>query len=186
MGGFANMMLSSQNSNMSIFDEQPSQNNDENENENENENDMEEVPFGTETQTKFHELEVLTGEENEATGHSVRAKLYCLDEQTWKERGVGTLRLNYPRNNDKSPRLGKLSVLSRPLLFMRADNVLRVILNVALFHGMHVERSQEKFVRIFAFEGDLLVHLAIKLLNSNAADDLYEAIMDGCNTSNSK
>ncbi|RHZ74828.1 hypothetical protein Glove_219g9 [Diversispora epigaea] len=60
-----------------------------------------------------------------------------------------------------------------------------VILNVALFNGMHVER-QEKFVRIFAFEGDFLVHLAIKLSNSNAADDLYKAIMDRCNASNSK
>ncbi|RHZ76675.1 hypothetical protein Glove_194g179 [Diversispora epigaea] len=61
---------------------------------------------------------------------------------------------------------------------MRADNVLKVILNVALFHGMHVERSQEKFIRLFAFEGkgDSLVHLAIKLSNSNEADNLYEAI----------
>ncbi|CAG8532503.1 5631_t:CDS:10 [Diversispora eburnea] len=127
-----------------------------------------EVPFGG-TRTLLQELEVLTGEENEITRHSVRAKLYCMDGQTWKERGVGILRLNYPRNYEKSPRL-----------VMRADGVLRVILNVALFHGMHVERSQEKFVRLFAFEGkgDLLVHLAIKLSNSNAADDLYEAIMD--------
>ncbi|RHZ75141.1 hypothetical protein Glove_217g243 [Diversispora epigaea] len=63
---------------------------------------------------------------------------------------------------------------------MRADNVLRVILNVTLFRGMNVERSQEKFVRLFAFEGNgaSLVHLAIKLSNSNEADNLYEAIKD--------
>ncbi|RHZ73632.1 hypothetical protein Glove_230g16 [Diversispora epigaea] len=164
MGGFASMALSSQKSNMSIFDEQPSQNDDENK----NEIGMEkEVPLGTETQTLFHELEVSTGEENESTRHSIRAKLYCLDGQTWKERGVGILKINYPKNNEKSPRL-----------VMRADNVLRVILNVSLFHGMHIERSQEKFVRLFAFEGDILVHLAVKLPNSNAADDLYKAIMD--------
>jgi len=50
---------------------------------------------------------------------------------------------------------------------MRADNVLRVILNVTLFHGMNVERSQDKFVRLFAFEGNgaSLVHLAIKVCN---------------------
>lgn len=50
---------------------------------------------------------------------------------------------------------------------MRTDGVYRVILNVALFHGMHVEKSQEKFVRLFAFEGkgDSLVHLAIKVCN---------------------
>ncbi|RHZ88162.1 hypothetical protein Glove_26g128 [Diversispora epigaea] len=169
MGSFAST-LSSQRSNISIFDEQPSQNNEENDNDKDKESEAEEeVPFGTGTRTLLQELEVLTGEENEITQHSVRAKLYCMDGQTWKERGVGILRLNYPRNYEKSPRL-----------VMRADGVLRVILNVALFHGMHVERSQEKFVRLFAFEGkgDLLVHLAIKLSNSNAADDLYDAIMD--------
>ncbi|RHZ80788.1 hypothetical protein Glove_132g154 [Diversispora epigaea] len=150
MGGFANMALSSQKSNMSIFDEQISQNNDE---EKVNTNNVEEeVPFKTGTQTLLQESEVLTGEENEITEHSVRAKLYFLDEQTWKERGVGILKINYPRNYETSPRL-----------VMRTENVLRVILNVALFRGMHVERSQEKF-----------------LSNSNAADTLYEAIRDGC------
>ncbi|RHZ66109.1 hypothetical protein Glove_309g151 [Diversispora epigaea] len=61
---------------------------------------------------------------------------------------------------------------------MRDDNALRVFLNVALFPGMHVERSQEKFVKLLAFEGSQLVHLAIELSNSNAADGLYEALMD--------
>jgi Ran-binding protein 3 len=48
---------------------------------------------------------------------------------------------------------------------MRADGVLKVILNVALFHGMSVERAQEKYVRVIAFEGNdqIPVHLAIKV-----------------------
>ena len=48
---------------------------------------------------------------------------------------------------------------------MRADGVLKVILNVALFHGMSVERSQERFVRIVAFEGNdqIPAHLAVKV-----------------------
>ncbi|RHZ59060.1 hypothetical protein Glove_365g106 [Diversispora epigaea] len=166
MGSFANI-LSSQKPNFSIFDEQTSQTNEE-----ENENDEykesgaeEEVPFGTVTQTLLQEQKVITGEEDEVTKHLVRAKLYCMDGQ-WKERGVGTLRLNYPKNNKKSPRL-----------VMRSDNVFRVILNVSLFNGMKIERSQDKFVKLFAFEGKL-VHFAIKLSNSNAANELYEAIMD--------
>ncbi|RHZ80967.1 hypothetical protein Glove_130g42 [Diversispora epigaea] len=167
MGSFGNI-LSSQKPNFSIFDEQTSPNDDDEENENDEDKECgaeEEVPFGTVTKTLLQEQKVLTGEEDEVTRHLVRAKLYFMDGQ-WKERGVGTLRLNYPRNNKKSPRL-----------VMRSDNVLRVILNVALFNGMHIERSQEKFVKLFAFE-DKLVHLAIKLSNSNAADELYEAIMD--------
>ncbi|RHZ73289.1 hypothetical protein Glove_232g114 [Diversispora epigaea] len=177
---------------ISIFDEQPSRNNGEgNGNSKNDESNVEEVvPFGKRTQTLLQELEgnnnnddgddgnnnntffmliylVITGEENEITQHSVRAKLYYMIEQTWKERGFGILKLNYSRNEEKSPRL-----------VMRADSVLKVILNVALFHGMHVERSQEKFIRLFAFEGkgDSLVHLAIKLSNCNEAEDLYEAI----------
>ncbi|RHZ89097.1 hypothetical protein Glove_19g366 [Diversispora epigaea] len=61
---------------------------------------------------------------------------------------------------------------------MYAYNTLRVILNVVLFSRMHVERSQEKFVKLLAFEGSQLIYLVIKLSNSNAADDLYEVLMD--------
>ncbi|RHZ55848.1 hypothetical protein Glove_410g116 [Diversispora epigaea] len=52
MVGFASMVLSSQKSNISIFDEQPSQNDEENRNKNEIDVE-EEVPFGTGTQTLF-------------------------------------------------------------------------------------------------------------------------------------
>ncbi|CAG8803883.1 2855_t:CDS:2, partial [Racocetra persica] len=133
----------------SIFDE-PSRN----DGDDDDKNDTEEVPFGTGARPLLQEQEVFTGEEEEITRHTVRAKLYCMDrERQWKERGVGMLKLNYPKDCEKSPRL-----------IMRADGVLRVILNIALFHGMSVERSQEKFVRIVAFEGTSTapVHFAIK------------------------
>ncbi|RHZ85854.1 hypothetical protein Glove_59g73 [Diversispora epigaea] len=166
-GSFANI-LSSQKPKFSIFDKQTSQN-EEDEEENGNDDDKEsgakeEVPFGTGIQTLLQKQEVLTGEEDEIAQHIARAKLYWMDGQ-WKERGVGTLRLNYSKNNETVPRL-----------VMRADNVLRVILNIALFTGMHVEK-QEKFVKLSAFEGSKLVHLAIKVSNPNAADELYKFIM---------
>ncbi|CAG8665063.1 11931_t:CDS:10 [Rhizophagus irregularis] len=118
----------------------------------------------------LQEKEVVTGEEDEITRYSIKAKLYWMDKsQQWKERGVGTLRLNFPRDEKKSPRI-----------VMRADGVLKVILNVALFNGISVERAQEKFVRLVAFEGpdNIPVHLAIKVGNPIAADELYDAIMD--------
>ncbi|CAG8645133.1 17250_t:CDS:2, partial [Cetraspora pellucida] len=132
------------------------------------------VPFGTGARPLLQEQEVFTGEEEEITRHTVRAKLFCMgNEHQWKERGVGMLKLNYPKDCEKSPRL-----------IMRADGVLRVILNISLFHGMSVERSQEKFVRIVAFEGTSTtpVHFAIKLSNTNAADDLYDAILEAIPT----
>ncbi|CAG8589658.1 20287_t:CDS:2, partial [Dentiscutata erythropus] len=140
-----------------------------------------ESPFGIGARPLLQEQEVITGEEDEITRHTVRAKLFCMDRShQWKERGVGMLKLNYPKDYEK---------LSRPpRLVMRADGVLRVILNIALFHGMSVERSQEKFVRVVAFEGTNTtpVHFAIKLSNTNVADDLYDAILEAIPTSQYK
>ncbi|RHZ55691.1 hypothetical protein Glove_411g29 [Diversispora epigaea] len=68
----------------------------------------------------------------------------------WIEHGKKEELVPYPRNYEKLPRLSKLQ-------------------------RMHIERSQEKFVTLFAFE-DKPVHLAVKLSNPNAADDLYKAI----------
>lgn len=52
---------------------------------------------------------MLTGEEEDETIHSVRGKLYMLSEQNqWKERGTGLLRLNRRRDDRSGARLGKL------------------------------------------------------------------------------
>ncbi|CBQ68568.1 related to YRB2-Ran-GTPase-binding protein involved in nuclear protein export [Sporisorium reilianum SRZ2] len=114
----------------------------------------------TETETK-------TGEEDEKSIHSIRAKLYTMaPDQSWKERGTGTLRVNVP----------KLSSDKRPArLVMRADGILRVILNVPLFKGMKCE-LHEKFVRIVALEDTKPVHYAIKLSNPNNAAALMDVL----------
>ncbi|CAI2163379.1 19540_t:CDS:10 [Funneliformis geosporum] len=126
--------------------------------------------FGTSARPILQEQEVITGEEDEVTRYTIRAKLYCMDKSLqYRERGVGTLKLNFPRDNKKSPRI-----------VMRTDGVLRVILNIALFHGMSVERAQESFVRVVAYEGTdhIPVKLAIKVGSPSAADELYNAIMN--------
>lgn len=46
---------------------------------------------------------------------------------------------------------------------MRAEGVLRLILNVALFPGMKVELAQDKFVRFVAMEDGKLQHFAIRV-----------------------
>jgi Ran-binding protein 3 len=87
---------------------------------------------------------VTTGEEDEYTVHTVKAKLLVIDGKSdnWKERGTGTLRINTKKTNGTSA----------TRLLMRADSVFRVILNVPLFSGMKVWIMQEKFVRFAAFE----------------------------------
>ncbi|SPO28374.1 related to YRB2 - Ran-GTPase-binding protein involved in nuclear protein export [Ustilago trichophora] len=127
----------------------------------------------SETKTKplleAPEAETKTGEEDEESIHSIRAKLYTMaQDQSWKERGTGTLRVNVAKkSSDKRP----------ARLVMRADGVLRVILNVSLFKGMKCE-LEEKFVRIVAFEDAKPVHYAIKLSNPNNAATLMDVLED--------
>ncbi|KAJ9474155.1 Ran-specific GTPase-activating protein 2 [Pseudozyma hubeiensis] len=113
------------------------------------------------------EAESKTGEEDEESIHSIRAKLYTMaEDQSWKERGTGTLRVNIPKTSSEK----------RPArLVMRADGILRVILNVPLFKGMKCE-LHEKFVRIVALEDNKPVHYAIKLSNPNNAAALMDVL----------
>lgn len=71
---------------------------------------------------------VETGEENETTKFSAKGKLFYFDEGRWKERGVGTFKVNTTTDSD-----GKLSAR----MIMRADGALRVTLNSAMFHDMN-------------------------------------------------
>lgn len=148
------------------------------------------------------ETDLATGEEGERTIHSVRAKLYTMTKEgskdgTWKERGTGTLRVNVPKElyyqqrSQQYPQLGKYprpSVsasggsggASAARLVMRAEGVLRLILNVRLFPGMGVELAQEKFVRFVALEsgesGGAPCHFAVRCSNGAAGRALYEAV----------
>lgn len=50
---------------------------------------------------------MLTGEEEDETIHSVRGKLFILSEQNqWKERGTGLLRLNRRKVDGGGARIG--------------------------------------------------------------------------------
>ncbi|KAM3588698.1 hypothetical protein VKS41_001138 [Umbelopsis sp. WA50703] len=145
--------------------------------------------FGVESKLKVPGLkpqELTTGEEDEYTVHTVKAKLLVIDGKSdnWKERGTGTLRINTKKTNGTSA----------TRLLMRADSVFRVILNVPLFSGMKVWIMQEKFVRFAAFEqaepseekkddessalgSRKLVNYAVKVASPSSAQDLYDMII---------
>lgn len=146
-------------------------------------------------------LAVATGEEDERTVHSLRAKLYTMTKEgskdgSWKERGTGTLRVLVPKDHRSSSsshhHLGRSSrpggAPSSPpkaaRLVMRAEGVLRLILNVRLFPGMGVELAQDKFVRFVALEGGegsaaggAPCHFAVRCSNAAAGRALYEAVI---------
>ncbi|WAQ88103.1 hypothetical protein PtA15_9A228 [Puccinia triticina] len=84
----------------------------------------------------FLATEVITGEENEELVKSVRCKMFTLGEdQSWRERGTGGLRLLRTKEEPYRYRL-----------IMRADAVLRVLLNVPIFNGFSYRPTQDKFL----------------------------------------
>ncbi|BFZ62939.1 hypothetical protein YB2330_004051 [Saitoella coloradoensis] len=120
------------------------------------------------------EQEVKTGEEEETTVYNSKAKLFSFDtkEQAWKERGVGTLRVNLCQDKKLGGRI-----------VMRADAVYRVILNVKLFKNMKIETCKdavmnEKSIRFSAFEEGKLVMFTVRVGNPNTALELAKTITD--------
>jgi Ran-binding protein 3 len=117
---------------------------------------------------------VETGEEQEDSVFSCRVRLYALDLTNaavgWKERGTGTLHVNKMRDG------------SRSRLVMRADAVLRVILNLPLVQNMEVAQgmksslASDKFVRITGFEDKKPHQYALKAANPELAQELFNHI----------
>lgn len=72
---------------------------------------------------RFHEQEIGTGEEAEDTLWTGRAKLYSFENEakSWKERGIGTLKLNATKDSPRKARF-----------VLRADGTHRLILNNAV------------------------------------------------------
>lgn len=107
------------------------------------------------------EQELVTGEEDEMTLHSIRAKLYVLRDGSWKERGTGQVRINRARREHGTVRI-----------VMRADGVLRVILNTPLFARMDVQHGGDKgnaglasdrFVRMVVLDDSKPLTVALKV-----------------------
>lgn len=71
-----------------------------------------------------------TGEEGESTLFSCKAKLYHFTGKEWKERGIGTFKLNVTEAE------GDQNMTAR--LIMRTVGVFRVVLNTPVFKGMKV------------------------------------------------
>lgn len=121
----------------------------------------------------LQEKKIETGEEGEQSVFSCRAKLYTLDltkpSEGWRERGVGTLHVNTTQE-------------SRSRLVMRADGVLKVILNLPLLSGFEVHSgmnsslSGEKFVRVNCIQENKPLQYALRTSNAEISKQLFEEI----------
>jgi len=110
---------------------------------------------------KFDEVEVITGEENEHNVLHMSCKLFLFDKsKNWLEKGRGELRLNdlsvaaanasissSGLTDNQASRDAKRKVMSSRIV-MRTIGSLRVILNTKVYHGMSVEKPNEKSVRL--------------------------------------
>ncbi|KAL4797098.1 hypothetical protein BDV19DRAFT_377815 [Aspergillus venezuelensis] len=106
------------------------------------------------TDERFYERQIETGEEEEKTYFACKAKLFHFSDKEWRERGLGNFKVNVKVvdgvEDKKSARM-----------VMRADGVLRVMLNTALFKGMKVgdaagNEPRSKQIHLASFEGNPL------------------------------
>ncbi|KAK9703770.1 hypothetical protein K7432_010547 [Basidiobolus ranarum] len=89
-----------------------------------------EIGQGAIPKMDLQKVEVTTGEEGEDTLFQVRAKLFVMDAETkgWKERGIGSLKLNVKHNDKKSARLSEkyslqfIMLLPHSLTFQMVDS----------------------------------------------------------------
>lgn len=75
-------------------------------------------------------IPVETGEEGEETVFSCKAKLFHFTGKEWKERGIGTFKLNVTEDEN--------GLWTGARLIMRTVGVFRVVLNTPVFKGMKV------------------------------------------------
>ena len=148
-----------------------------------NNNNKETPAFGEGAKVKVPgvvQTKVKTGEEDEDTIYQTKAKLLVLDtaSSAWKERGVGTFRINMKEEETKK--------VLQTRLVMRTDSVYRVILNLLLFEGMKVFIMQDKFVRFAGFETETkedgttetrLTSFALRCSNPSIAKEVCEQII---------
>ncbi|EMD39314.1 hypothetical protein CERSUDRAFT_112956 [Gelatoporia subvermispora B] len=129
--------------------------------------DEEDKAAEDEAKLKLTEQEVLTGEEDEETVYQVRGKLYHLSEQNaWKERGTGTLRLNVRRDDGTGARL-----------VMRKEAVYTVLLNAPLFRGMRCFLAQDpRYLRFSVLESGTATHYNLRVSNAKIAEELLDEI----------
>ncbi|KAG0041262.1 hypothetical protein BGZ83_002079 [Gryganskiella cystojenkinii] len=117
-----------------------------------NENDSQNFATGVFSNAEL--IDVQTGEEDEINICSTKGKLYADADksQTWKERGRGTFKVNVGRKDAKIARL-----------VMRADGVLRLILNVGIFPDMNVIITGDKYIRFVGVESGKPVSFLLKV-----------------------
>ncbi|KAK2733113.1 hypothetical protein FQN57_002305 [Myotisia sp. PD_48] len=137
---------------------------------------------------RFSKQETETGEEGEETRFSCRGKLFHFIGGEWKERGIGTFKLNVTElvstgSSGESEKSATGNSKKAARFLMRTDGVFRLILNVPLYKGMKVgsaagDEPTQKAIHISAFEDGKCIPLLIRTSNLQTAKELYTTAHD--------
>ncbi|KAI1961931.1 hypothetical protein LOZ58_003008 [Ophidiomyces ophidiicola] len=131
---------------------------------------------------RFFKQETETGEENERTWYSGRGKLFQFDGKEWKERGIGTFKINAMESLVEGEEGSKpKKVVRSARMIMRSDGVLRVTLNCPIFKGMKVgdangNEPKGKQIHLAGIENGKSIPFLLRTSSTEAAKDIYHSI----------
>ncbi|KAB8073830.1 hypothetical protein BDV29DRAFT_174818 [Aspergillus leporis] len=128
------------------------------------------------TDERFFERPIETGEEEEKTYFSSKAKLFQFSGKEWKERGIGTFKVNVKVTDGEEDK-------KATRLIMRADGVLRVMLNTPIFKGMTVgdasgNEPKSKQIHLASLEEGRSVPILLRMPSEDLAKELYRVVCD--------
>ncbi|KAA8650589.1 hypothetical protein EYZ11_010055 [Aspergillus tanneri] len=128
------------------------------------------------TDERFFERPIETGEEEEKTYFSCKAKLFQFSDGEWRERGIGTFKVNVKVTDGKEDK-------NTARLIMRADGVLRVMLNTPIFKGMNVgdasgNEPKSKQIHLASLESGRSVPILLRTGSEDLAKELYQVVCD--------
>ncbi|PXF40790.1 Ran-binding protein 3 [Gracilariopsis chorda] len=126
------------------------------------------TPAAKATNHVFKEQPVTSGEEEETNLFRNRAKLYSLEgeqgKQSWRERGVGALKMNEHNETHKVR------------LLMRSEGVFRVILNTPLYDRIKLDRATERSIRFQGFEEQDAKCFLLRFATRDATSEFVAAV----------
>ncbi|KAI9368365.1 hypothetical protein BJX61DRAFT_222207 [Aspergillus egyptiacus] len=127
------------------------------------------------TDERFYERPIETGEEEEKTYFSCKAKLFHFQNE-WKERGLGTFKVNVKVTDGVEDK-------KSARMIMRADGVGRVMLNTPLFKGMTIgdatgKEPRSKQINLASLENNRTVPLLLRTGSEDQARELYRTLQD--------
>ncbi|WEW59331.1 hypothetical protein PRK78_004801 [Emydomyces testavorans] len=131
---------------------------------------------------RFYKQETETGEENEKTWYSCRGKLFQFDGKEWKERGIGTFKINAMESLIETEGSSEPKrVVRSARMIMRTDGVLRVVLNSPIFKGMKVgdangNEPTGKQVHLAGVENGKSMPFLLRTASAESAKDVYHSI----------